>query len=388
MRANFPLNGLKVLDLTSVVAGPLATQLLVEQGATVWKIESETGDRARGLGSVHESGIGSSFQALNDGKVSIPLSLGIPQDREKFECLLRQADVFVHNLKPGALKRLGWDPEDLRARYPELIVAQLSGYGQSGPCSGQRAYDPVVQAEAGMAFAFGGIRNLPPQWIADKIAGLFLSQAICSALVARARTGYGSIVDISMLEAAVAFVWPDVLADLTFSSGASKAPDIATVYEPWPTADGDIVVIMLSQSEFEGWAKAIEVPDVITDPDFLTMEARFHNWARLRQICAPKVFTFGSEELLQRLEEYNVPAGRVRMGRQVLDHPQLVADDFLTTVTHPKCGPMLRSRPVARFDGHRRAPGIANALGEADLTEITMAQPLHAGGNRVDQQDP
>jgi len=184
------------------------------------------------------------------------------------------------------MERLGLGTDVLHALRPDLVIARISGFGQDGPMAAGRAYDPIVQAESGMVSWTAEGPLLAPQWICDKTAGLYAAQAATAALVARARSGKGAVVDISMLEAAVAYGWIDLHGAQALPDATSRMPDIAAVYRPWATGDGWIVVVMLSQSEFEGWARAIDAPELLADPRFADMTTRFLNWDDLRAISA------------------------------------------------------------------------------------------------------
>lgn len=348
-----PLEGITVIDLTSVVAGPLATQIMAQQGARVWKVEPRQGDRARFLGAMAVPGLSSVHAILNADKRSIALDLGQEAGRALLRRLIPHADVLIHNFRPGVLARMGLDTPVLHDLRPDLVIARISGFGQEGPMSMARAYDPIVQAESGMVSWGAEGPTLAPQWICDKTAGLYAAQAIGSALIARARNGQGCVIDISMLEAAVAYGWIDLHGDQVLLDTSSRMPDIAAVYRPWRTADGWIVVVMLSQAEFEGWARALDVPKLLSDPRYADMTKRFLNWDSLRAFCAPRVETLSTEEAVAKLGEAGVPCGVVNTSEALLNHPQLMHDDFLAITTHPQAGRVRRARPVARFNGTR-----------------------------------
>jgi crotonobetainyl-CoA:carnitine CoA-transferase CaiB-like acyl-CoA transferase len=352
-RKVLPLDGVTILDLTSVVAGPLATQILAQQGAKVWKIEPPAGDRARMLGVVAEPGISSSHVALNADKQSVGIDLGLEAGRALLRQLIPLADVLIHNFRPKVLDRMGFDTNSLRELRPDIIIARITGFGPDGPMSGQRAYDPIIQAESGMVAWGDDGPTLAPHYICDKTAGLYAAQAVTAALFERLRTGKGTIVDVSMLEAAVAFSWIDLHCGQIFPDQTTNTFNITQVYRPWSTSDGWIVVVMLSQSEFEGWADVVGLPELITDPRFSDTAARFRNWDALRLSSAPHIASLDTATAIAALKRAEVPCAAVNSSEALLSHPQLVRDDFLACVNQDRIGRVRIPRPVARFDGER-----------------------------------
>ena len=390
-----PLEGITVIDLTSVVAGPLATQIMAQQGARVWKVEAPEGDRVRMLGAVAAPGFSSAHVALNADKQSVGIDLGCDAGRALLKRLIPHADVLIHNFRPGVMERLGLDTAALHALRPDLVIARISGFGQDGPMCGARAYDPIVQAESGMVSWGADGPVLAPQWICDKNAGLYAAQAVSAALIARERSGKGSVVDISMLEAAVAYGWIDLHGNQVFPDASSRMPDIAAVYRPWATADGWIVVVMLSQAEFEGWARAIGAPELLDDPRYADMTKRFLNWNELRAFSAPRLAAMTTTEAVARLGEAGVPCGVANPSAALPGHAQLVHDDFLALTSHPQAGPVRRARPVARFDGGRRgvdapAPRVGEhsraVLAAAGLSEDEIATAVGTGAAFAPQE--
>lgn len=383
-----PLEGITVIDLTSVVAGPLATQIMAQQGARVWKVEPPEGDRSRSLGAVAAPGFSSGHVTLNAGKQSVGIDLARAEGRALLRRLVPQADLLIHNFRPGVMERMGLGIDALRALREDIVIARISGFGQEGPMSGARAYDPIVQAESGMVSWSDEGPVLAPQWICDKNAGLYAAQAATAALFARERSGMGAVIDISMMEAAVAYGWIDLHGDLAFPDSASRMPDIAAVYRPWATEDGWIVVVMLSQAEFEGWVRVIGAPELLDDQRYADMTRRFLNWDDLRAFCAPRIATLSTAEAVDRLVEAGVPCGVVNRSPALPDHPQLVHDGFVAVTDHPQAGRVRRTRAVARFDGVRsgldaHAPRVGEhsraVLADAGLGPDEISSALTGG---------
>jgi len=376
---NGPLEGIVVVDLTSVVAGPLATQIFAQQGARVFKIEPPEGDRARMLGAIAAPGFSAVHATLNAGKDSVGLDLTQPAARAILMRLIEVADVLIHNFRPGVAERLGMRVEELQDRYPRLVIARVTGFGQKGPLSTERAYDPIVQAESGMAVRDdAGEPRLAPQYVHDKTAGLYAAQAVTAALVARARMGRGCVVDVSMLEAAVAYGWIDIHGTETFARPQRPQPNIAKVYRLWRTSDGWVVIVMLSQDEFAGWAQTVEAPEALEDPRFADMASRFLNWDALRDIGEAKLAGMSTEQATARLRGAGVPCGVANDSGGVRKHEQLQANGFLVERADERLGPTTTPLPAARFDGKRNStPSRAQSIGERTqgvLSEAGMSQ--------------
>jgi len=353
-----PLAGLTVLDLTTVVAGPIASLTLAQQGAHVIKVEPPGGDLVRRLGFIAKDGSSSTFQTLNRGKALISLDLSTEDGRAALAPLVEQADVVMHNYRPAAAKKLGLDADSLRSRHDGLIVAEVTGFGPWDPLSDVRAYDPVIQAESGLAARPDKPEpELYPQYICDKVAGLYLCQAITSALVGRERDGAGRHVAVSMLEAALAFSWMDVHMPLTLKDPLQPGPNIAKVYRPWKAADGWFVVVMLSEKEFGAWCEAVGAPQLLDDPRCADMTSRFINWDFIRETCAPLAAHQSVDDLLDRLRKAGVPAGKVNTSDDILSHPQLANSGFVYEGEADGPGPVRLPGAAARFDGERPGHG-------------------------------
>ena len=353
-----PLAGLRVLDLTTVVAGPIASLTLAQQGAHIIKVEPPGGDLVRRLGFIAKDGSSSTFQTLNRGKALISLDLSTEDGRAALAPLVEQSDVVMHNYRPAAARKLGLDADSLRARHDGLIVAEVTGFGPWDPLSDVRAYDPVIQAESGLAARPDKPEpELYPQYICDKVAGLYLCQAITSALVGRERDGAGRHVAVSMLEAALAFSWMDVHMPLTLKDPLQPGPNIAKVYRPWKAADGWFVVVMLSEKEFGAWCEVVGAPQLLDDPRCADMASRFINWDFIRETCAPLTEHQSADDLLNRLRKAGVPAGKVNTSDDILNHPQLANSGFIYEGEADGPGPVRLPGAAARFDGERPGQG-------------------------------
>lgn len=381
MGATAPLAGVRIVDLTTVVAGPIATLILAQQGAEVIKVEPPGGDLVRRLGYMAKDGSSSTFQVLNRGKQLVELDLTGEAGREALTALIATADVLLHNYRPGAAEKLGLDAADLRKRHPGLIIGEVTGFGPWEPLKNVRAYDPVIQAESGLAARPDGADpELYPQYICDKVSGMYLCQAVTAALAARARDGRGRRVEVSMLEAATAFSWMDVHMGQTLRDPARPGPNIAKVYRPWKADGGWFVVVMLSEKEFACWCEAVGAPELRADPRCADMASRFANWDVIREVCEPKVAREPLETVLGRLRAMGVPAGRVNTSDDVAEHAQLHAGGFLYEAQAPGAGPVRLPGAPARFDGERPGLGVTvDATQGKDTRAVLQAAGVPAG---------
>ncbi len=365
-----PLEGIRVLDLTTMISGPVATMLLGDQGADVVKVEPPgTGDLVRRLGATR-GGLTPTFATSNRSKRSVVIDLKKPAGRDALERLVARADVFVQNFRPGTAERLGLGEAALRRLRPELVYVSISGFGESGPYAGKRVYDPLIQALSGLADVQADRESGRPRMVRlivpDKVTALTAAQAITAALLARERTGEGQHVRLSMLDAMVAFLWPEGMAAHTFVSeerGPAR-PRLAQdlVFE---TADGFVTVGAVSDAEWRGLARAAGHPEWIDDPRFATPAARVAHADERFALLAEVLCDGRSADWLARFEAEHVPCAPVLRRRELASHPQVVANGIVVESEHPHVGPLREARPAARFDAtpaeiRRPAP----ALGE------------------------
>jgi crotonobetainyl-CoA:carnitine CoA-transferase CaiB-like acyl-CoA transferase len=369
-----PLQGYTVLAVEHAVAAPLASRQLADLGARVIKIERPgTGDFARSYDSaVH--GMASHFVWLNRGKESVVLDLKSGSGRDILHRLADRADVVLQNLTPGAGQRLGLGAEELRAHRPELIVCEISGYGTDGPYGGRRAYDMLVQAEAGLISITGtaGHRAKAGIPVADIAAGTAAATAILAALLARARTGVGAHLQVSMFEALVE--WMGYALTYTAATGrthprAGTSHQAIAPYDAFATLDGPDVLIGV-QNDRE-WARlAIDVlghPELATDPDFATNTARCAHRERTDAIVAARICTMPSAEATRLLDAAGVANARLNTVAEVLSHPQL--HDRWWDVPTP-VGPVRALRPIGLPPNWHRDPGAVPTLGEHTATVL------------------
>jgi len=348
-----PLDGVKIVDISAVIAGPMATGLLADQGAEVIKVEPlGIGDLARWLGP-NRNGIGAMYAAVNRNKRSIALNLKDDRGKQVLRDLVRDADVFVQNFRPGAIQRMGFGYDDLKALNPGLIYVSMSGFGQDGPYAKRRVYDPVVQAVSGFADSqanAAGEPQLIQSIVCDKVTGLTAAQAITAALFAKAQGKGGQLITLNMLDAVVAFLWSDTFYNMALlDNEAPPSPDFASFYGIMKTKDGFITVITLSDDEFGDFCRAVSRPDIASDKRFSDVLKRMANAKKLRLLFAEAVAGFATEDLRARLEAEDVPHAVVLPRTAVPDDPQVVHNGTLTVTQHPKAGRLREARPAARF---------------------------------------
>lgn len=261
-----PLSGYRVVDLTTMISGPMATGLLGDQGADVIKVESPgAGDLVRHLGRPRD-GITATFATTNRNKRSILLDLKHDPDREAFRKLVATADVVVQNFRPGVVERMGIGEADLRTIRPDLVYVSISGFGETGPYAGKRVYDPVVQALSGLAIIQGdrgaGRPRMMRLVVPDKVTAITAAQAITAALLARERTGEGQHVRLSMIDAMIALAWPEGFAGHTFVGEENDVPRNALAQDlVYETSDGWMTAGAVSDSEWQGLARALGHPE-------------------------------------------------------------------------------------------------------------------------------
>lgn len=364
-----PLDGVRIIDLSAVISGPMATQILADQGADVIKVEGPgPGDIVRYLGPT-KNGVNAMFTAVNRNKRAIVVNLKSPDGRQILLDLVKTADVFVENFRPGATEKLGLGYETLKALNPGLVYVSMSGFGDTGPYAKRRVYDPVIQATSGFSYTQADAATGEPRLIqtlaCDKTMAITAAQAITAALYAKARGRGGRLVEINMLDSAIAFLWPDAYYNLVFEEGANRAPDFASFYSIRKTKDGYITMIAISDDEFRATTRAIGRPEIADDPRFKTVFDRMQNAKVMTDIIATVVQDMATAEITARLEAEDVPHARVLKREEVLVNEQVVANGCITTFEDPRAGKMRLARNPARFDGEPLAiRHHAPALGE------------------------
>jgi crotonobetainyl-CoA:carnitine CoA-transferase CaiB-like acyl-CoA transferase len=377
--ARGPLRGIRVVDVTTMISGPVATRILGDQGADVIKVEAPgLGDLVRAMGASRD-GMSASFATVNRNKRSLVLDLKSDVGRDLLLKLVATADVFVQNFRPGAVERMGIGEAELRAVRPDLVYVSISGFGESGPYAHKRVYDPVIQALSGLAAVQADRETERPRMmrliVPDKLTALTASQAITAALFERERSGEGQHLRLSMLDATVAFLWPEGMASHTWI-GRERKGDRARFAQDlvFETKDGYITAGAVSDVEWRGLCRAVGHPEWLEDERFATAAGRvIHAGERLTMLA--EVLREGSSaDWLARLDAHDVPSAPVVDRDQLLVHPQIVENAIVVEEEHPVGGAMRQPRPAERFERtpselRRPAPMLGEHTDEL-LTEL------------------
>ncbi|HEV8346714.1 MAG TPA: CaiB/BaiF CoA-transferase family protein [Vicinamibacterales bacterium] len=336
-----PLTGLRVLDLTRVVAGPFCTMMLGDMGAEVLKIEEpEHGDDSRGWGP-YIDGFGSFFLALNRSKKSVALDLKRADGAAALRRLIETADVLIENFRPGSLAELGFDYASASALNPRLVYCSISGYGQTGPHAQLPGYDAVIQGEAGIMDMTGFPDGEPTRVgvaITDYLAGLYAMQGILLALMDRERSGTGQHVDIALFDAMLSVMRLPLGVLLATGTNPTRVGNDHLSIAPYETLrakDGYIIVAVANPRLWARFCDAIERPDLRDDPRFKTNGDRVANRGALKQELDTVFARLTVDELTERLRAQNVPCGRVRSMREAIQHPQVAARGTLIAQQRP-----------------------------------------------------
>ena len=381
-----PLEGIKVIDVSAVVSGPLAAMILGDQGADVLKVEPPKIGEVVRLPNFERGGLTSLFINCNRNKRGVTLDLSKPEGIDIMHRLIEETDVFIQNWRPGAAERMGLGAETLRRINPNLIYCSISGFGATGPYSDQRVYDPIIQGLTGHA----GIQMSPDfpipdlvrNIVADKSTSYTAAQAITAALFARDRGAGGQLIEVPMIDASLAFFWPDGMIKHTLEDSADLlGKSLYETYRLWHTQDGQIIYFVASQVEHEGLFRALDHPEWIDDPRFATTEARMdpENAEVLGGLLDEAIRSFTTKTLLQKMNENEVPNGRVLSLEEVFDDPQIQHNGSILEFDHPSAGKYRQAKPAARFSGtpqdpQRRMPPLLGEHTEEVLAELGLSE--------------
>jgi crotonobetainyl-CoA:carnitine CoA-transferase CaiB-like acyl-CoA transferase len=349
-----PLQGYRIVDLTAMISGPLATMILADQGADVIKIESPGGGDFTRQVSNRRAGLAASFLNNNRNKRSVSLNLKDPRGIGILKRLVADADVFVQNFRPGVIERMGLDEDEIRKIAPEIVYVSISGFGEKGPYAHKPVYDPLVQALSGLTSIQGGADQERPRLVRtilpDKLTGVTASQAITAALLSRERTGKGQHVRLSMLDSVIAFLWSSDMGSQTFVGAEfpqqTAQSFIDLIYE---TSDGYISVAVQSDKQWEGLTRALETPEWLKDPRFGSPALRQQNIDDRLALTQSVLRNRTSGEWLARLEAQDVPCVPVLTRNDMISHPQIVESGIVVESDHPRAGRLRQARPAARF---------------------------------------
>ena len=364
------LTDIRVIDLTRVLAGPFTTMTLGDLGAEVIKVEPFGGDEARGFGPFKE-GVSGYFENVNRGKKSIAIDLKHPTGRDILLGLIEKSDVLVENFRPGVMKKLGLDYETLRSKFPGLIYAACSGFGQTGPYARRGAYDMIIQGMGGIV-SITGEPDRPPVRvgvsIGDIAAALYSCIGILTALFTRTQTGTGQMVDIGMLDCQVALLENAIarfdMTDTVPEPLGARHPSI-TPFQAVETRDGWIMIAAGNNVLWRRLCEVIGREDLVDDERFRDNNLRTEHHAELHTVLS-EVFTERTTEVwLKSLDSAEIPCGPIQNIQQVVEDPQVLARDMIVQILHPIAGPLrMAGSPLKLSDTPPEITRHAPALGE------------------------
>jgi len=386
-----PLAGCRVVDLTANMTGPFATMMLADQGADVIKVEPPGGEVIRRVGT-GRAGATAYFANLNRSKRSIVVNLRDEAGVDLVRRLIRSADVFVQNFRPGVIEDIGLGPHVVCADLPSLVYVSINGFGTEGPQANMPAYDHVVQALSGMADRQADLRGGPPglvrHGVVDKATGLTVAQAITAALLARAGTGRGAQIEVSMLDVALNFLWPDGMMNHTCLDPVDELPPIASGFRLTATADGYVAMITVTDQQWRALIDALGLVNWLNDPDLSSVQGRMRNGGRVMREVAAKLAKMPTDDVVERMQSAGVPCMPVVKLDAVRKHPQVVARHLVEETVHPKLGRIVQPMPPVRFirdeEPSRWPAPEAGADTEAVLSGVGFSAPeiegLRQGG--------
>jgi crotonobetainyl-CoA:carnitine CoA-transferase CaiB-like acyl-CoA transferase len=377
------LQGIRILDLTGVVFGPYATQILADLGAEVIKVEAPGGgDQYRWTAKAAKTpGMSPGYLALNRGKKSVVLDLKTDADQAVIRALIPTADVFILNVRGKAAERLGLGYAAVSALKPDIIYAHCVGFGQDGPYAGLQAYDDVIQAATGTTSLLGRVDGNPaarylPSLVADKVAGLHAAYAVLAAIIHRLRTGRGQTVEIPMLETFTSFMMLEHLGGQSFdppNGPVGYFRQIDPDRQPFPTSDGYVSIVAYTDEAWPRLFELLENPGFLDDPRFQTRRLRVQHMPEMYREVARLTPKFTSAELLARCQAARIPAMIACDLADVMDDPHLKATGFFERVDHPSEGGWVRMRHPVRFGDYTPPGGFAplqGADGDAVRAEL------------------
>ena len=357
-----PLDSVTILEFSTMITASLASMMMAEQGARVIKVEPmEMGDPMRYIGA-RKADISALFANCNRGKESLRIDLKSPDGVETIKSMIPLVDVVIHNFRPGVMDKLGLGSEILRSINPRLIYTAISGFGTKGPLSSAPAYDPMIQAHAGVAAAQGKgdqpafMRTL----LCDKITGYTACQAVTSALFMRERTGEGQHIDLSMIDSGLFFIFLDGFQnDTLLSEDHERGPMLIDIlYDPWLCSDGSVIISLGSYEIQKRFLTAIDMEHLLEDPRFDTFENQMRNIRELKAEVTPRCCAMTCADMVNRLRRADVPCAKVMTREEVLAQDQLTANGTVDIYDHHIAGRSRRILAPPMFGGERLEPGI------------------------------
>lgn len=355
MTVNGPLDGIRVVDLSAVVSGPMATAILADQGADVVSVEAvDAPDIVRFAGVVAEGteGVSAFWASQNRNKRAVALNLKDERGLALFRRMLEDADVLVQNFRPGVVDRMGLGWDAVHELNPNLVMVSISGFGSTGPLKHRPAFDPIIQSFCGYPTIQAdpdGRPRLMKTILADKVTSLNVAQAACAALVARANGHGAQHVEVAMVDAAIHFLWTDGMWNHIYLDHASTVPDLNMAFHIYATRDGWVLLYPIAKSQH--WHRALEAlgrSDLEDDPRFNPLDQRSANMPLLNAELSPSVVRYSTAELVELMDRLDVPVSPVHTREQVVSDPHVQAREILVETDHPTAGRVriARSAPI------------------------------------------
>jgi crotonobetainyl-CoA:carnitine CoA-transferase CaiB-like acyl-CoA transferase len=393
-----PLHGVRVLDLTTVVMGPYATQILADFGADVVKIEPPDGDVMRQAWPYRNPGMGSIYLNTNRNKRSVVLDLKQDPAREACLALAAKADVLVYNIRPQAMARLKLSYEEVRKANPRIIYVGCFGFSQRGPYAARAAYDDMIQGAAGIPWLLlqqgAAEPRYAPMIVADRSVGQQVASAVSAALYHREKTGKGQRVDVPMFEHLLQMILGDHLGGYTFEPQHGEpgyhrilAPD----RRPYPTQDGYVCALVYNDKQWKGFLEIIGKPEIFALPEFATQEARSRNYTRAYAMVADELKKRTTAQWVEAFERADIPVQRMNSLDDIVADPHLAAIGYLRAVEHPTEGRIKslavpsewsESAPEYRRHAPRLGEHTREVLREAGLSDQQITLLVQSGAAR------
>lgn len=392
-----PLSGVRVIDLSSVVMAPWASQMLADMGADVIKVEPPGGDLTRQMGPRKSAGMAAVFLGTNRNKRSVVLDLQQAEGVSALHQLLRGSDVLLHNWRPRVAHKLGLRYEDLKDEFPGLVYCAAYGFRKEGPLANEPAYDDIIQAASGVADLMSAICDQPryvPTIVADKISAYAVCTGMLAALYQKLRTGRGQAVEVAMFESLVDFVMVEHLYGACFEPPIDKmgySRILTRQRRPYPTQDGYLAVLPYSDANWQDFFRIAGRPELAQDPRFKDVSGRVDHADALYQTVADLVQTRTCQAWIDALQPAQIPAMRVNTKESLLDNEQLHASGFWRTLLHPTEGTLRLTDAPIRFSGSHfevRHPQpqlgehSVQVLQEAGLSEAAVQSLIARGITR------
>ena len=379
-----PLEGVRIIDLTSMVSGPMGAMMLADQGAEVIKVEPIAGEQLRHMAAPH-NGVNPVFYSCNRGKKSLAIDLKSKEGKQILIKLIKDSDVLMQNFRPGTTDRMGFGYEAMKKINPNLVYLSISGFGDKGPYAQSRVYDPVIQALSGATDIQADRNTGTPKMfrvvIADKVTSLTAAQAISSALYARERTAKGQHIKLSMLDSVIAFFWPEGMSGLVFKENEFDVRKLQgsqdLIYE---AKDRYITAGAVSDAEWTGMCNALNMQQLINDERFATSAARVINAEERKKITGQEIKKWQSNDILSRFQEEGVPSAPLLDRMELMNHEQIIKNQTILREEYEGFGEVRQARPAAHFEDtpseiSRPAPKLGEH-GEEILNSIGISESV------------